>query len=142
LIWCSWRLPAGIKNGKRTEASHLPYLLYVPETVESTTAKAEKIGSNIKTIVCRMYDNAKIKEKALMDVRTVLDIADIYGEEMLVEASRKALKDFYTVTYNTLMPCIKEISKSRKNEAKPGNIKKHKYGVVRGADYYRKDSAK
>lgn len=67
-----------------------------------------------------------------MDVRTVLDIAGIYGEEMLEEACRKALKDFYTATYNTLIPYIKEISKSRKNEAKPGDIKKHEHGVVRG----------
>ena len=76
-----------------------------------------------------------------MDVRTVLDIAGIYGEEMLEEACRKALKDFYAATYNTLIPYIKEISKSRKNEAKPGDIKKHGHGVVRGADYYRKDGA-
>lgn len=37
------RLPSGIKNGKRTEASHLPYPPYTPETIGSTTAKAEKI---------------------------------------------------------------------------------------------------
>ncbi len=136
------RLPAGIKNGKRTKVSHLPYPLYVPETVESTIAKAEKIGSNTKTVVCRIYDNAKIKEQALMDVRTVLDIAGIYGAEMLEEACRKALKDFHMITYNTLIPYIKEISKDRKNEAKPGDAKKHEHGIVRGADYYRKDGTK
>ena len=38
------RLPSGLKNGKRTEASHLPYPVYIPETVESTTTKAEEIG--------------------------------------------------------------------------------------------------
>lgn len=37
-------------------------------------------------MVCRIYDNAKIKEQALMDVRSVLDIAGIYGEEMLEES--------------------------------------------------------
>lgn len=65
-----------------------------------------------------------------MDVRTVPDIAGIYGEEILEEACRMTLKDFYTVTYNTLMPYIKEMSKSRKNEAQPGDIKKHGHGVV------------
>lgn len=74
-----------------------------------------------------------------MDARTALDIAGIYGEGMLGEACRKALKGFYTATYNTLIPYIKEISKSRKDEAKPGDIKKHEHGVVRGTDYYRKD---
>ena len=73
------RLPSGLKNAKRTEASHLPYPIYIPETVESTTAKAEEIGTNTTTVVCRIYENAKIKEQALMDVRSVLDIASIYG---------------------------------------------------------------
>lgn len=66
------RLPSGLKNGKRTEASHLPYPLYTSETVESTTAKAEEIGANTTTVVCRIYENAKIKEQALMDVSQFL----------------------------------------------------------------------
>ncbi len=77
------RLPSGLKNGKRTEASHLPYPLYTPETVESTIAKAEEIGTNTTTVIGRIYENAKIKEQALMDARSVLDIASIYGEKIL-----------------------------------------------------------
>lgn len=93
-------------------------------------------------MVCRIYDHAKIKEQALMDARTALDIAGIYGEEMLEEACGKALKDFHMIIYNTLIPYIKEISKCRKNEAKPEDAKKHEHGIVRGADYYRKDGTK
>ena len=136
------RLPSGIKNGKRTEASHLPYPPYTPETISSTTAKAEKIGVNTNTVVHRIYDNAKIKEQALMDVKAVLDIAGIYGEEMLEEACKKALKDFYMITYNTLIPYVKDISKSRKNKTNPGDTKEHEHGIIRGADYYRKDGIK
>lgn len=43
--------------------------------------------------------------------------------ELREEAFRKALKDFYTVAYNTLMPYIKELSKNRKNETKSRDIK-------------------
>lgn len=137
------RLPAGMKNGKRTEASHLPYPLYTPETVESTTAKAEEIGVNTTAVVCRIYENAKIKEQALMDVRSVLDIAGIYGEEMLEEACKRALKDFHMITYNTLIPYIKDLSKNnRKNKTKSWNEKEQKHGIVRGAGYYRKDGIK
>lgn len=132
-----------MKNGKRTEASHLPYPLYTPETVESTTAKAEEIGVNTTAVVCRIYENAKIKEQALMDVRSVLDIAGIYGEEMLEEACKRALKDFHMITYNTLIPYIKDLSKNnRKNKTKSWNEKEQKHGIVRGADYYRKDGIK
>ena len=70
------------------EASHLPYPVYISETVEPTTAKAEEIGTNTTTVVCRIYENAKIKEQALMDVRSVLDIAGIYGEKTLEETGR------------------------------------------------------
>ena len=136
------RLPSGLKNGKRTEASHLPYPVYIPETVEPTTAKAEEIGANTTTVVCRIYGNAKIKEQGLMDVRPVPDIASICGEKTLEEACGRALKDFHMITYNTLIPYIKDISKSRKNKMKPGNEKEQKHGIVRGADHYRKEGTK
>ena len=118
------------------------YPLYKPETVGSTTEKAEKIGINTNTVVRRIYDNAKIKEQALMDVKAVLDIAGIHGEEMLEEACKKALKDYYMITYNILIPYIKDISNSRKNRPKLGNAEKQEHGIVRGADYYRKDGTK
>lgn len=78
-----------------------------------------------------------------MDVRSVLDIAGIYGEEMLEEACKRALKDFHMITYNTLILYIKDLSKNnRKNKTKSWNEKEQKHGIVRRADYYRKDAAK
>ena len=57
------------------------------------------------------YDNAKVKEQALVDARTVLDIAGIYDKNVLETACSLALKDFYLVTYNTLVPYVKKIKK-------------------------------
>lgn len=88
------RLPSGLKNGKRTEASHLPYPQYMPETVETTIAKAEEIGINTSTVVGRIYENAKIKEQALMDARSVLDIAGIYGEKSSGRSLQEGFKRF------------------------------------------------
>jgi hypothetical protein len=67
-------------------------------------------------VISRIYENAKIKEQALIDVRCVLDIASIYGEKAMEEVSRRALKDFHMITYNTLIPYIKDISKSKKTK--------------------------
>ena len=107
------RITPGVKNGKRTEPSHLPYKLYTPDTVDSTTEKAKEIGVNTHTVVCRLYREAKVQEQALMDVRSVLDIANLYNDEILEEACRLALKDFHKITYNTLMPYVKILSKDK-----------------------------
>lgn len=134
------RLPSGTRNAKRTETSHLPYPIYTPDTMESTMNRAEAIGNHAKTVIGRLYDNAKVKEQALVDAKSVLDIADIYDSEVLEEVCRLALKDFYLITYNTLVPYVKRTLKSRKNEPKGKSIKEQKQGLVRGADYYsRKD---
>ncbi|MEY8339562.1 hypothetical protein AALB16_16375, partial [Lachnospiraceae bacterium 62-35] len=118
------------------------YPVYIPETVESAAAKAEEIGTNTTTAARRIYENAKIKEQALMDVRSVLDTASIYGEKTLEEACRRALKDFHRIAYNTLIPYIKDISKSKKNKMKSENEKEQKHGIARGEDYYRKEGTK
>ena len=102
-------LPAGIRNAKRTEPSHLPYPIYTPDTIESTLSRAETIGNSTKVVIGRLYDNAKVKEQALVDARTVLDIAGIYDKNVLETACSLALKDFYLVTYNTLVPYVKKL---------------------------------
>ena len=135
------RLPPGLKNGKGTEAPHLPYPVYIPETAEPAGAKAEETGTDTASAACRIYENAEIREQALTDTGSVPDAAGIYGEKILEEACRRALKDFHMVTCSTLIPCIKDISENRKNKMKTGNKKEQKHGTVRGADYYKKEGA-
>ena len=53
--------------------------------------------------------NAKVKEQALVDARTVLDIAGVYDHDILEMACSQALKDFYLITYNTLIPYVKKL---------------------------------
>ena len=139
LIGSHKRLPSGLKNAKRTDASHLPYPVYVPETVQSTMEKAGKIGKSVSTVVNRLYDNAKVKEQALLDVKSILAISSIYGEEILEEACRQALKDYHMITYNTVIPYVKKISKNEKNNKNAlENRHSQNVGIVRGADYYKK----
>lgn len=87
-------------------------------------------------MINRLYENAKVKEQSLMDAKSVLDIAGVYGKEVLEEACSQALRDFHLISYNTLLPYVKKITKGKKISC--SNTEK-KQGIVRGADYYRKD---
>lgn len=131
-------LPKGTRNGKRTENSHLPYPLYTPDTVESTLKKAKAIGRNTYVVITILYENAKVKNQAVIDAKAILDIASVFGGECLEVACKNALKDFHLITYGTLMTYVKELSKTKKygtaNVTKETSTK----GIVRGADYYRR----
>ena len=135
------RLPKGIRNGKRTDPTHLPYPQYVPDTVESTLKKAETIGRYTHTVISRLYDEAKLKEQALLDVKAILDISGMYSPKILDEACCLALKDFHKITYNTLIPYVKKISKSKKKKIDKNSNTVTSKGIVRGADYYRNGGA-
>ena len=136
------RLPSGIKNGIRTDESHLPYQLYTPDTIESTIEKAKDIGTCTLKVVNRLYDDAKLSEQAVLDVRSILDISSVYSPEILEEASKRALRDYYRITYNTLIPYIRDISKEKKMKSVTDNKSKKAQGIVRGADYYKKGGSR
>ena len=65
-------------------------------------------------MIGRLYDNAKVKEQAPVDAKTVLDTASVYDKDILETACGLALKDFYLITYNTLMPYVKKLQKTEK----------------------------
>ncbi len=50
---------------------------------------------------------------------------------MLEESCERALKDFHMITYNTLIPYVKDISKNRKNKTKFGDTKEPHHGIIR-----------
>ena len=128
-------LPAGSRNGRRTDPRHLPYQAYTPDTVESVLEKAKGIGPSTHAVIARIFENSKVKEQGITDARPVLGIAADYGAECLEASCAKALKDFHIVTYRVLMEYVKDESGAVKAETR----KKAAQGMVRGADYYRKE---
>ena len=138
LIATHKRLPSGMKNGKRTDPLHLPFPLYTPDTIESTIERAKEIGNNTYIVINRLYEESKLKEQVLLNVRSILDIASIYSEDILEKSCKMALKDFHRITYNTLIPYAKDISKSGKKTVDKSKVEKTTSGIVRGADYYKK----
>ena len=62
----------------------------------------------------KALNKAKVKEQAPVDAKTVLDTASVYDKDILETACGLALKDFYLITYNTLMPYVKKLQKTEK----------------------------
>ena len=76
------------------------------------------------------------------DAGAILGIASVHGGKCLEAACQKALKDFHLVTYKTLMDYIKKESRDSSNDTETADKRAGKpsaKGMVRGADYYRKD---
>ncbi len=48
------------------------------------------------------------------------------------------LKDYYRITYNTLMPYVKDILKERKKQSSKEKEGSKTQGIVRGAGYYKR----
>lgn len=132
------RIPKGHKNVCRTQASHLPFPLYTPETIESIKIKASEIGKNTMTVVERLIENVSVPEQAINDIKPVLGIAKTYGNDVVEKACSKALKDFHVVTYNTLIVYAKEINKQENNKNKKQSDlqEENTSGNIRGPEYY------
>ena len=129
-------IPKGYKNVCRTDPSHLPYPLYTPETIESIKIKASEIGKNTMTVVERLIENVSFPEQAINDIKPVLGIAKAYNDEVLEKACKKALKDFYIVTYNTLIKYAKEVNKQENIKKQNKSQDKNTSGIIRGPEYY------
>jgi len=127
----------GLRNEKSTDPSHLPYEVYVPESVESMLNKAKETGPAIYEVCKRLKAESKVDEQAVVDMKSIFEISNIYSPDILEESCKRAIKDFYIVSYNILIRIAKEISKDSNLKIKKEEQKTK--GLVRGADYYRRE---
>ena len=98
---------------------------------------ARDIGANTFELIRRMFDEAKVEEQALQTAKSILAIADIYTDKILEEACRLSLKQYHLPFYKTIYGHAKKLNKDAEyTDFKESN---KKAGIVRGADYYRKD---
>ena len=98
---------------------------------------ARDIGKSTFELIRRMFDEAKVEEQALQTAKSILAIADIYTDEILEESIRLSLKQYHMPFYKTIYAHAKKLKKDAEYiEFKESNKNS---GIVRGADYYRKD---
>lgn len=130
-------IPKHERNGIRTDESHLPMPLRKDLTPDMLRDIARDIGPNAFEVVRRMFNEAKVEEQFLQTVKSILAIADIYTPEILDKACKLSLKQYHMPYYKTIYGHAKKLNKAAEyNEFKESNKSS---GIVRGADYYRKD---
>ena len=123
-------------NGMRTEQAHLPLPLKKNLSVEELCDKARETGPKTFEVIRRMFDEAKVKEQPMQTARAILSIADIYTPEVLEKACDKALRQYHMPYYKTIYSHAKSINSAKElTEFKENN---RKFGIIRGADYYKK----
>lgn len=125
--------PAGTRNGKRTDPSHLPYPQFEHLSVHEALEEAGKLGPNVKEFVIGLVDNTKVKEQALLPINALFKLSGTYKAEELNMACQKATATHRYPTINDVREQLKKLRKE-KEKKKPTA----QQGIIRGADYYRK----
>ncbi len=105
-------------------------------SVKDLRDKAGETGPKTFEVIRRMSDEAKVKEQPLQTAGAILSIVNIYTPEVLEKACDKALKQHHMPYYKTIYSHARSINSAKElTEFKESN---QKFGIVRGADYYKK----
>lgn len=125
--------PHEVKNGIRTDESHLPFALKHNLTLEDIRNRAREIGPSVFELIRRMLDESKVPEQASINAKKILILADNYSDSKLEAACLLAMTKHHTPSYSVLSALLKDEDKvvSEMSGKKPAN------GMVRGADYYK-----
>ncbi|RKI92722.1 hypothetical protein D7V94_05175 [Parablautia intestinalis] len=129
-------LPGHMANGMRTEPAHLPFPLRENLSVDALRDRAMETGPKTFEVIRRMFDGTKVKEQPLQAAGAILSIVDIYTPEVFEKACDKALGQYHMPYCKTIYSHARSINSAKElTEFKESN---QKFGIVRGADYYKK----
>lgn len=130
-------IPKHLRNGIRTDESHLPMPLRKDLTPAMLRDMARDVGSNTFEVVRRMFEEVKVEEQSLQTVKSILAIAELFSCEILEQACKLSLKQYHMPYYKTIYAHAKKLNKvAEYSDFKETN---NKTGIVRGADYYRRE---
>ncbi len=130
----------GRKGQYSTVVEHMPedHQKYLEWNGDRFRKWAERIGTNTYRVVDAILTSKRVEQQTYRSCMGLLKLADKYSVERLETACKKAL------TY-TAIPSFKSIknilttghdkSQPEEPEHKPTQ---NKYGITRGADYYRR----
>ena len=124
--------PHEVKNGIRTDESHLPFALKHNVTADDIRNRAREIGPCVFELVRRMLDESKVPEQAALSAKRILILADNYSYAELEAACNSAMIQYHMPSYTAIYALLKESDKTTLEMPR-----KSANGIVRGADYYK-----
>ena len=134
----SHRRLTGRKGQYSTVSEHMPadHQEYFEWNGDRFRKWAKDIGINTFRVVDAMLTSAKVEQQAYRGCMGLLKMADKYSGNKLEQACSKALEYTMTPSYKI----IKNILAAAKHteDAVPATNVSNKYGITRGADYYKR----
>lgn len=131
-------LPRHLRNAMRTDERHLPMQLKHESTPETVRDRARGIGPNTFEVIRRMFDEAKVKEQPLQTAEAVLSLGTSFSPKILEKACLLSLRQYHMPYYRTILQHAQQLKRNEEHEEfKESN---RTSGIVRGADYYKKEN--
>ena len=132
----------GRKGQYDTILEHMPedHQKYLEWNGDRFRKWAERIGNNTYKVVDAILTSKRVEQQTYKGCMGLLKLADKYSVERLEAACEKALSYTATPSYKSIKNILtagQDKSVNADSEIKPANTQ-NKYGITRGADYYRR----
>ncbi|NNJ33287.1 IS21 family transposase [Lacrimispora defluvii] len=129
----------GRKGQYDTILEHMPedHQKYLEWNGDRFRKWADRIGSNTYKAVDAILTSKRVEQQTYKSCMGLLKLADKYSEERLEAACKKALNYTATPSYKSIKSIL-TAGQDKSVEKETNTTIQNKYGITRGADYYRR----
>jgi transposase len=138
---CSHRRLHGRQGQYSTIVEHMPedHQKYLEWNGDRFRKWAERVGIKTYQVVDAILTSKRVEQQAYRSCMGLLKLADKYSVERLEAACKKALSYTATPSYKSIKNILSAgQDKLLQTEQKEPETTSSKYGITRGADYYRR----
>lgn len=130
----------GRKGQYSTVVEHMPedHQKYLEWNGDRFRKWAERIGSNAYKAVDAILTSKRVEQQTYKSCMGLLKLADKYSVERLEAACKKALVYTATPSYKSIKNILSTSQDKSTIEEPKYETTQNKYGITRGADYYRR----
>ena len=130
----------GRKGQYDTILEHMPedHQKYLEWNGDRFRKWAERIGNNTYLVVDAILTSKRVEQQTYKGCMGLLKLADKYSEERLEAACEKALTYTTSPSYKSIKNILVAGQDKTAEPEKSESTTQNKYGITRGADYYRR----